>query len=264
MYFPFRSFLSVLRRDQVTDEIRGELRRLHSQFAPTSRGKIDERTQEIRHLIAGLMWVEGEKALEPGRGPWSEIVFDDIAAKDEITRMGWESLLEHCRGLEQTVPGTKWNKKSGELITALVEGSAFAAMLRWLALGPTPGQPPEARSPIEDSAFQNGIVWCLALSKERDAAVAIADFGIARLRKIPSFGAVSQKVGFACIKALGTMESGQAVAQLTRLRIKVKYSVARRLIEKSLQQAAKRSGLTVDELERYVGASIPAGRTGRS
>jgi hypothetical protein len=45
------------------------------------------------------------------------------------------------------------------------------------------------------------------------------------------------------------MECSEAVAQLTRLRAKVKYNVARRLIEKSLQQAAERSGLTVQELE---------------
>ncbi len=45
------------------------------------------------------------------------------------------------------------------------------------------------------------------------------------------------------------MECSESVAQLTRMRAKVKYTVARRLIEKSLQQAAERSGLTVQELE---------------
>ena len=118
-------------------------------------------------------------------------------------------------------------------------------MLRWLALGPTPGQPSEARSPIEDSSYQKGIIWCLGQRDDREAALAIADFGIACLRKIPLLGAVSQKVGFACAQALGAMDCSEAVSQLTRLRAKVKYTVARRLIEKSLQQAAERSGLTV-------------------
>src|SRR5580692_9798065 len=122
-------------------------------------------------------------------------------------------------------------------------------MLRWLALGPTPGQPPEARSPIEDSTYQKGVVWCQAQRNDREAARAIAEFGIACLRKIKMLGAVSQKVGFACAQALGAMECSEAVAQLTRMRAKVKYTVARRLIEKSLQQAAERSGLTVQELE---------------
>jgi len=122
-------------------------------------------------------------------------------------------------------------------------------MLRWLTLGPTPEQPAEARSPIEDSQYQRGIVWCVALHQEREVAIVIADFGIACLRKIPMMGAVSQKVGFACVQVLGVMECSEAVSQLTRLRTKVKYSVARRLIEKSLLKAAKRSGMTVEELE---------------
>jgi hypothetical protein len=249
MYFPIRELVSSLARDQVTDGIRAELRKIHLHLAPSASGKIEPRNQEFRDQIAPLIRVEGEIQLDPGRGPWSQIVFDEIKTKDEITRAGWEGLLEHCGGLEQTVPGAKWKKRSRELISVLGEAEVSSAMLRWLALGPTPGQPPEARSPIEDSAYQKGAVWCLAQRNDGEAARAIADFGIACLRKIALLGAVSQKVGFACAQALGAMECSEAVAQLTRLRAKVKYNVARRLIEKSLQQAAERSGLTVQELE---------------
>jgi hypothetical protein len=249
MFFPVRQLISLIVRDQVTDGIRAELRKIHLRLAPSPSGKIEPQNQEFREVIAELIRVEGEIQLDPGRGPWSQIVFDEIKTKEEITRAGWEGLLEHCRSLEQTVPGAKWNKRSRELITVLGEAEVFPAMLRWLALGPTPGQPSEARSPIEDSSYQKGVVWCMAQRDDRETALAIADFGIACLRKIPQLGAVSQKVGFACAQALGAMECSEAVSQLTRLRAKVKYSVARRLIEKSLQQAAERSGLTVNELE---------------
>jgi hypothetical protein len=53
--FPFDQFLSVLRRDQVTDETRAELRRLHLQYAPSPTGKIDERTLQTRDRLAELM-----------------------------------------------------------------------------------------------------------------------------------------------------------------------------------------------------------------
>ena len=77
-------------------------------------------------------------------------------------------------------------------------------------------------------------------------------------------GAVSQKVGFACVQALGTMECNEAIAQLTRLRTRVKYSVALRLIEKCLRQAAERSGLTVDEIEDFAVASYSLDLEGRT
>jgi hypothetical protein len=249
LYFPFRQFLATLTRDQVSDEIRGELRKLYQQYAPSPTGKIEESMQEFRDRIAELMWAEDEKRPDPGRGPWSQIVFEEIHAKNEITRSGWEALLQHCWELEQAAPGKKWNTRARELVTALGEAEARETMINWLAFGPTPGQPSEARSPIEDSPYQKGVVWCLGLGREREAALAIANFGVACLRKIPMIGAVSQKVGFACVQALGAMESSEAISQLTRLRAKVKYSVARRLIEKSLLKAAERNGITVEELE---------------
>jgi hypothetical protein len=249
MFFPLRLLILSLSRDQVTDEIRAQLRKLYLRLAPSASGKIEPQTQKFRDQIAELIRVEGEKQLDPGRGPWSQIVFDEINTKEEIARAGWEGLLEHCRSLEQAVPGAKWKKRSHELIAILGESEVYDAMLRWLALGPTPGQPPEARSPIEDSAYQRGVVWCMGQRDDRESALAIADFGLACLRKVPLLGAVSQKVGFTCVQALGAMECSEAVPQLTRLRAKVKYTVARRLIEKSLRQAAERSGLTVQALE---------------
>ena len=263
-YYPFGPFLAILTRAEITEEMRSELRRLHLQYAPSPTGKLDDHTRRIRDLLADLMYAEGAKPLEPGRGPWSQIVFEEIAGKDDITRAGWEGLLEHCRALEQAVPGTKWKKRSHELIQALGKSEVWATLERWLALGPTPGQLAEARSPIEDSPCQKGAVWCLALSERTEAASTIGDFAIGCLRKVPMLGAVSQKVGFACVQALGSMENKQAVSQLARLRARVKYSVAQRLIEKCLKQAAERSGLTVDELEDFAVPSYTLDAAGKA
>ena len=262
--FPFDQFLGILNHDQVTDEIRAELRKLHFQYAPSATGKIDDRMLRTRNRLAELMHVEGEKQLDPGRGPWSQIVFDEIATKDAISMSGWQGLLEHCRTLEQAVPGAKWMKRSFELISALGEAEVWETLHRWLVLGPTPGQPPEATSPIEDSAYQKGAVWCLALTHQPEMAVAIGDFALASLRKIPMLGAVSQKVGFSCVQGLGAMQCDEAVSQLTRLRAKIKYSVAQRLIEKCLNKAAQRSGLTVDELEDFAVPSYSLDAEGKT
>jgi hypothetical protein len=248
-FFPFDQFLGALAPQDISEKARLELRKLHLLNAPTATGKIDERQRNTRDLIAALMHVDGEKQSSPGRGPWSQIVFEEIAAKDDITRSGWLAFMEHCHSVEETTPGSKWTRRSRELIGALGESEANATMLRWLALGPTAGQPAEGRSPIEDSSYQKGLILCAGLSESPQAAAAIGDFGLACLRKVASLGAVSQKVGFACIQALGAMQCKEAVSQLTRLRAKVKYSTARRLIEKSLHLAAERGGVTVGDLE---------------
>lgn len=248
-YFPLQKFLAVLTRDQITAKMREDLQSLYLQHAPSATGKIEKHSEQLRKTIGELIRIDGEKELEPGRGPWSQIVFDEVAAKEDVTRAGWEALLEHCRTLEQTVPGKAWRTRTQELVAALGVEEVQENLQRWIALGPTPGQSPEARSPIEDSRYQKGVIWILGLKGNDNAAAPIANFGIACLRKIPMLGAVSQKVGFACVQVLGAMECSEAVSQLSRLRAKVKYSVARRLIEKSLRLAADRSGMTTDDLE---------------
>lgn len=264
MYFPFYQFLCAVTREQITEEIRGELRRLHLQYAPSPTGKIDERSERMRERLTELIYVEGEKRFDPGRGPWSQIVFDEIASKDDLTASGWRGLLEHCAGLEQAVPSAKWKKHAHELVRALGEREVWDAIQSWLALGPTPGQPAEARSPIEDSPYQKGAVWILALSNRAEACCSIGDFAVGCLRKVRMLGAVSQKVGFACVQALGAMECNEAVSQLARLRAKVKYAVALRLIEKCVRQAAERNGLTVDELEDFAVPSYPIDAQGQA
>jgi hypothetical protein len=249
IHFPFDQFLSVLSPKDITEKASIELRRHYLLLAPMPTGKIDQRHQNTRDLIATLVHLDGETVLSPGRGPWSQTVFDEVAGKEDITRSGWLALLEHCHSAEKTAPGPKWMRRAGDLIAALGEPEAMTTMLNWLALGPTPGQVSEARAPIEDSSYQKGLILCVGLSETPQAAAAIANFALACLRKVPSLGAVSQKVGFACIQALGGMQCQEAVAQLTRLRAKIKYSTARRLIEKSLHLAAERAGVTVDELE---------------
>src|SRR6516162_9736159 len=128
--FPLREFLALLTRDEMTDEIRAELRRILPHYSPTARGTIEPHLDEVRKLIVELIWVEGEKPLDPGRGPWSQIVFDEVKEYEEVAHIGWESLLEHCRSLEQTVPGAKWNRRSRELMAALGEEGVVSAMLR--------------------------------------------------------------------------------------------------------------------------------------
>src|SRR5260221_2757575 len=62
------------------------------------------------------------------------------------------------------------------------------------------------------------------------------------------------KVGNACLFALSAMPGTEAVAQLSRLKAKVKHASSRRMTDVALGAVASRTGLTNDELEEM---SIP-------
>ena len=67
-------------------------------------------------------------------------------------------------------------------------------------------------------------------------------------------GAVSQKVGNACVNVLAELPGLAPVSQLSLLSQHVKYDTAQRLIEKALARAAERAGVSREQIEEM---SIP-------
>jgi Domain of unknown function (DUF4132) len=101
-----------------------------------------------------------------------------------------------------------------------------------------------------------GLVWaCSLLPAERRLVVTIGDLAQRCLKKIPNHGAFSSKVGHACIWTLGSMSGIEPVAQLGRLKQRVKYPVSLRLVDKALAAAARRASITPEELEEM---AVPA------
>ena len=92
-------------------------------------------------------------------------------------------------------------------------------------------------------------MWVLGALGDAAIAPDIANFALACFRKIPQIGAVSHRVGNACVNALAGMPGLDGVSQLSRLAGRVKYDVARRLIEKAMNEAAERNQVSRDDLE---------------
>ncbi len=134
------------------------------------------------------------------------------------------------------------------------QAEVLDAARRWLALGPTPGET-TIQAPEAEAAYQKGFVWVLGALGRADIAPDIANFAFGCFRKIPMIGAVSHRVGNACVNALAAMPGLDGVAQLSRLAGRVKYDVARRLIEKAMNEAAERNQVSRDDLEAM---AVPA------
>jgi hypothetical protein len=152
-------------------------------------------------------------------------------------------------------PSAKWLKQAGVLLNALGPEPFKRQILDWFPrVRPTarttrfldvPGPPM-----IEQNAdLLKGLVWFCALFEDADTAGAVSDLAQACFRKVPQFGPLSAKVGNACLCTLSHLPGLEPVAQLSRLRLKVKYSVALRLIDRALQDAAEKLGMTTEELE---------------
>jgi hypothetical protein len=196
----------------------------------------------------GEMLNPDERTLRPG-GTWSARVLGNIAAFEPEQRNAWCELVMHLLATGDGAPSKKWEGQLHVYMDSVGRALFLQHTLQWLALGPMPDSPSTPQVPERDADYLKGFVW--ALSACDDAAVprALADLGEQCFKKIPGCGPVSARVGNACIRVLAKLNGHEAIAQLGRLRTRVKYAVGAQLIEKAQTQAAERAGLTPEELE---------------
>jgi len=190
-----------------------------------------------------------EEQLFPG-GPWSSAVLTEVAEQAKPIQSSWSRILRHCLAVQTSIPSKAWRKRAEELVAVLGADQLRASALRWLDPEAVP-LTANAGTQLQDkdADYVKGFLWCLSGFSDGELCRGIADFGLVCLRKIPNIGPVSARVGFACVNVLAEMPGMEAVSQLSRMRVKVKYAVALKLIEKALNGAAERAGIQRDDLE---------------
>jgi hypothetical protein len=240
--FPFKAVLSAIDGAPRTPAILTALHRLRGCVTPY-HGTAE--MKDIHERIDVLIGGPKEEPLAPA-GAWSQTVFREVSASAKAFE--WQALLLHARSLTQSTASKKWQSDAVNFATRIGQAEVLDAARRWLALGPTPGET-SIQAPEAEADYQKGFVWVLGALGDTSIAPNIADFAFGCFRKIPMIGAVSHRVGNACVNALAAMPGLDGVAQLSRLAGKVKYDVARRLIEKAMNEAAERNQVSRDDLE---------------
>jgi uncharacterized protein DUF4132 len=244
-YFPFAGVLSLAEAAEMTPELAGALRKMHGATVlqsgtATGHSALLKRIQE---LLDGKKTAE---AFEPA-GAWSK----QIAA--EVTP-AWRAVLEAGGEITGSEPSKKWRQTAEARVSVMGREEFRRTALRWLELGPTPGVT-DAVVEAKEADYQRGLLWSLPGYHDAETCAAVARFAEGCLRKIPMIGAVAQRPGNACIQVLASMEGMEPVSQLARLSLRVKYETARRLVSEALEEAARRQGISREELEEI---TVPA------
>jgi len=190
------------------------------------------------------------------RGPFGRGVAADLddAAIPPETVAACCALLRHGLSATAAKPTARWIKQAKPLLDAIGRDAAVARIAAWLDLGPCPGEPAATRATDRDTDLIKGVLFAVAALGDAALAPAVATMAAASLRKVPNLGPVAARVGNAGINVLSELPGPAAITQLGRLRLLVKYATARRLVEKALDAAAARAGVTPDEIEEM---SIP-------
>jgi hypothetical protein len=241
--FPFNGVLTAAASVPITPRIAEALRHLRPCLTDYLGGS---QARDLRARIDNLLNGPAPQTSLAVQGAWSQIVFKEISESPQ--RRVWERIFFYTAELKSSDVSKKSRAAAQKLVEELGRETFLEAAVRWLALGVSPDRP-GAQVSSGEAELQTGFLWFLADQSDERLPGLLARFAETALKKIPMLGAVSQKVGNACVNVLSGLPGLEPVSQLTRLGQRVKYDTAQRLIDKALTRAAESAGVTREQLE---------------
>jgi hypothetical protein len=220
--------------------------------------------QKMSALLATLAGGPKQSVLDPGEA-WSDAALADLKKMKSKERQTWEALLGQCAIHNPHKPSDDWLENAKPRLKAVGFKSFKSHLKDWSARVGEPGQrsvriPNTNRTDNTLLSDQNadvlrGLVWCCPLACDASLSRMLADLAAVCFAKIPGRGQRSPKVGNACVYSLGELPDTEPVAQLGRLRLRVKNRLTEQLIDNALIAAATHRGMSKEELEEIV---VPA------
>lgn len=235
-----RGALEAMRRDlagsDYADCRKASLRIAHILEAPGEREVL--RSSPFRDAVE--RWLRGDGAGSDGQG-------------------GRTALLEHAATAEkQSRPAGKWLKEAGRLVAEVGQEPYAATLQDWLE-----GLALDPEAPDPNTELIKGLIWAAVAVNGDRIAPPLGRFARRCFIKVPGVGARSVKLGNAAIHVLARLDGTAGLSQLTTLKQRVRYPSARGQIERALNEAAERAGLSAGELEELAVSDFGLGPDGR-
>jgi hypothetical protein len=192
---------------------------------------------------------------------WTRRLTAALASMDAPSHGHWDALLAHCAKATSSKPSGKWLEQAGTLIQAIGPDAFAAVLVATLEEIGKPGTPPKFYilgqamdgdpTTVHDthSDLLRGLVWCASLVPHDEVIAALGTAADTCFRKIPGVGPRAPKIGNACLTALSGVSSVTAVGQLSRLKTRAKHVSIRKQLDKALDTAAVKTGMSAAELE---------------
>ena len=178
----------------------------------------------------------------------------------------WAKLLRYAGSASSAVPSNKWLEGSKPFVAAIGQESLEDLGAEWFGfvrrmgskiatVNPNPNVAHvgsyESGALFQDanSEMLRGLAFIVSNGSSGALAAGLGDAAIVCFKKLGGHGPRSAKVGNACVFALARMKGMNGVAQLERVRLNTKQPQFLKGIEKALEVAAERSGMTREDLE---------------
>ena len=226
------------------------------------------RQRKIMERVAALAGIGGgdDSLLIEAGEPWADCAIGDLSGLKGDTQEAWARLSNHAKTASGSRPSGTWLKRARQLIEPIGIRSFLDAVTRWFALVGQPGKGRPMRGYVgtvlnptliseQNADVLKGLAWAVGAGGDASASRVLADLAEICFKKIPVHGARCPRVGNACLAALKLLSGRDCVAELTRLRSRVKQPSVRAAVEKAIDKSAQALGVSREEVEEM---STPA------
>ena len=270
-FYPIKYLLNQIKKQHPSpsETLKGSLKTARDQYQ-----KLVEKIQFGFDRKAGgqvvvafneLMGEEGKVAF-PYNDRFAEHANAQLAALPASEQKAWTKIITLATTANAAKPSEKYLKDSKALIDEL-GADKFKKMLHgWINFIRTADDRlverrqtyggdtfiyNETHFPIENinQTIFKGLVWMCAHFHDTATISAIADLALHSYEKVPNVGARYQAIGNACFYTLYRSKGLDGIAQLTRLRLRIKFSNAQTAISKYLDAAAAERGVSRSQIE---------------
>lgn len=213
-------------------------------FAPvvseSDRSELRKHAPRVAKILGGT---EGNIGLAPSE--WGRVATEALGELKATQRNAWAGLLLHAGAAGGKVsPPAKWLAAVDPLVEAVGAGVFSETLAGWLD-----GLQLDPHNPEPNSDILKGLIWVAGTLNDDGLAPDIGRFCERCFKKVPGIGPPAMKLGNACLITLGAMTGDRAVAQLVRLRGRIRQAQPKGKIEAALGEAAEHAGLTIADLE---------------
>ncbi len=253
-WLPVKSLLSQIEpgnsQRPLPPTIRRGLERLRAHLE-SAHDNPDVREMKVR--ITQLLADGQPHAVFEGNERWVLALMAEMNASLEPEKSRWLVMYEHLLAASSAKPGAKWLNEASRLRDAI---GAQAYHERAHALLDAVEENSHQAVLPRNADFVRGLIWTLAewtdVAEQTRLVSRLGDLALALSRKLPNIGMRSVKVVNACVTTLGRMHGMEPLAQLTRLRAKIKAVQPQKVINTTLEGAAGRHGMPLADLEELV------------
>ncbi|MEN7546336.1 DUF4132 domain-containing protein [Rapidithrix thailandica] len=201
---------------------------------------------------------------------FGKYVNEQVAALKEEERDVFYGVFRHALTATAGKPSQKWLKEAKELVKDLkkdrykrvmqqILGSAVELKVEEVVetneyQGRTYQYTHHAYFADKNALVLKGLIWTMVAYHDRKSLLLLARLTEHAFRKIPGIGPAAAGVGNACIYVLANSKGVEGISHLSRLKLSIRQNNTQNLIQKYIDEASEKLGISAIELEEL---SVP-------